>query len=76
MVGTPGRSGGVRQGAGRPAGKPVVQRQIRVGQKFLHHLFAPDGRPVGLGQMAEIVEMTRTRIVIRLEDGDIIRLGY
>lgn len=72
MPGTKGHSGGSRPGAGQ---KPKT-RTLRLGQQLLFHLHDADDRIMEMPQMAEVESMTRTQIVLRLENGQYIRLGY
>lgn len=76
MTGAKGRSGGKREGAGRPPAPSVKGRRIEQGQKFLYHALTDAHEPLDMGHMATITHMTRTMIELRLDDGSLIHLGY
>lgn len=72
MTGKPGRSGGSRPGAGRP----VQTRTLRTGQQLLYHEETADGRPTAMPGMATVEIISRTKIVLHMDDGSQIILGY
>jgi len=71
MAGTPGRSGGKRPGAGAP----VRTRKLSTGQKLLYHETTADGG-FTLGGLVTVEVVSRTKIIIRHDDGSAIILGY
>jgi len=72
MTGKPGRSGGKREGAGRP----VQTRTLRTGMQLLYHELTADNRPLDLGEMVTVEVVSRTKIILRRENGAQITLGY
>jgi hypothetical protein len=72
MSGKPGRSGGRREGAGRPP----KTRTLRTGTQLLYHYHAADGSIGEMPQMATVEVVSRTLIRLRLESGESISLGY
>lgn len=72
MTGKPGRSGGARDGAGRP----VRTRTLRTGQQLLYHELTADDRPIGLGELVTVEIISRTKFILRRENGAQITLGY
>lgn len=72
MPGTPGRSGGKRPGAGRP----VESRTLHTGQRILYHEFTADDHPVDVGGMVTVEIISRTKLILRHENGTQFILGY
>jgi hypothetical protein len=71
MSGTPGRSGGKRPGAG----PKVKTRTLRTGQQLLCHEMTADNQPT-MGDLVTVEIISRTKIVLRHDDGSAIVLGY
>jgi hypothetical protein len=69
MAGKPGRSGGRRPGAGRP---PQSWR-LRNGDTCAAWE-TQDGKQVGIGRLATVLVVSRSVLVIRLDDGTEIKL--
>lgn len=65
MVGTKGKSGGSRPRAGRPTGRFTIRQNHKYGisTKTTDGYFLPM-------QLAEVVEMDRKVLVLRLDNGD------
>jgi hypothetical protein len=72
MAGTPGRSGGKRPGAG----PKVKTRTLRTGQQLLCHEMTADNTPVGIGDLVTVEIVSRTKIILRHDDGSTTVLGY
>lgn len=72
MTGKPGRSGGSRPGAGRP----VATRTLHTGMQLLYHETDNTGRPTVMPSMATVEIVSRTKIVLHMDNGNQIILGY
>lgn len=72
MAGTPGRSGGKRPGAGRP----VATRTLRTGQRLLYNEFTADGQFVDTFGMVTVEVISRTKIILKHDNGTEFVLGY
>lgn len=69
MAGKPGRSGGKRDGAGRkPESWRLHDGDVLAAWETL------DGHQVGLGRLATVQVVSRSVMVIRLDDGTEIKL--
>lgn len=71
MSGTKEHSGGKREGAGRP----VISRTLRTGQRLLIHERDAAGNPA-LGDMATVEIVSRTKIILRHDNGEETIIGY
>jgi hypothetical protein len=71
MAGTKGKSGGKREGAGRP----VETRTLRTGQQLLYHEHDASDNPTAMPCMATVEVVSRTKIILHLDNSKII-LGY
>jgi len=78
MVGKKGRSGGAREGAGRPAEMLRIGRRftIKAGETVLVHEFSQDGIEQGRLATVRLEGRGRNRqIVLLYEDGSGVRIG-
>lgn len=71
MTGKPGRSGGKREGAGRP----VQTRTLRTGEQLLYHEHDANNNPTAMPCIATVEVVSRTKMILHLDDSKII-LGY
>lgn len=72
MAGTPSHSGGKRPGAGRP----IASRTLRTGQQLLMHEQNTDGTFYAMGELLTVEIVSRTKLILKREDGGQIILGY
>lgn len=70
MTGQPGRSGGKRQGAGRP----VESWRLKNGDTLAVWETGDDGKQIGAGRVATVNVGSRTVLYISLDDGTEIKL--
>jgi len=70
MPGKPGRSGGKRQGAGRP----VESWRLKNGDTLAVWEIGDDGKQIGTGRTAIVNVGNRTVLFISLDDGTEIKL--